>query len=1532
MNWNRAVVPLIVLLGSYSVSRAQLNASFTMSASEGCSPLQVRFTNTSTGSPDSCFWQLGISGNTSNLFNPTAIYTAPGIYTVRLTVFKGIQSSTTTRDIRVFRDPVAGFTADILSGCEPLWVGFTESVTPGDAPVSRVQWDFGDGVVDSMSNPQHRYDFYGFKSVSLIAVDANGCKSTLVKNNYIQVLDRPAADLLSGNNENCKVPATVNFSAPVVCSVPIQQYNWTFGDGGTGTGSTPAHVYNAQGSYPVSLIVRAANGCYDTIRKNDFVRINPIIADFGASTFSGCTPATVRFFDSTNFLNITTLWNFRDGLTSTDRNPVHTFFGPGDYNVTLTATLANTTCSNTVSKTVHVEASPRIDFSQDKILSCLDELVQFTNLTTGAVRYRWYFINADNGNVDSSDLVNPLHFFSSPVNNDFHVRLVAESANGCTAEYFRPNAFSIRRDSVGLIIDQRNGCKPFRTDMRAFIEGIWPVSSIAWDFGDGSTATGASVSHTYANTGIFTVRMTVNIPGCVTQVRTDTVIVGIRDTTVSGSMDKFDVCVRRDSVHFIATGGLPGTTLIWRLGDNVLSSPDFYYTYNIPSFPQKYQVKLVALNSGCADTTQVGEILVRPPLARFRILPVCVGSRTITLVNSSIGADSVFLDLGDGTVYSQLFDTIVHTYSGNDLYYPVKLRVYNATSGCTDSTVAPLKLDPRNYTISWDRISGCGPTRVLFQVFGYDVTDTLYWEFSDQPGNYFQATALRHTFTEPGIYSVKLVIHNVTGCVDSIVRKDIIVISPVSGSLNAQTLGGCVTRDFSFAASISSPYSPVVQYLWEVEGNVYSTDTNVLDHTFADTGFAVISLKVTNAIGCELILSDTVEVKEKFAAFDPDRDTVCRGVPLQLRNRSSTDAVRFRWDFGDGAVSALRDPQHVYADTGVYLVTLTATDRSGCVDIIKKPIRVTILDFDFSADNRYRSCPELLANFSFSSDTRHFEKLVWDFGNGNTSVGLNLNPSTIYTYSGDFDVRLTVYDAYGCVDSLLKNDHVSISGPQGSFSFSPVSGCVPHPVEFSGNFQNIKSLTWDFGDGNVFADSTLRFRDTITHVYLSDGNYTPSIILKDDDACVAVVPALSVVRTGTIQTHILPLSAYVCNSGRVELADSSVYTNDNYPVEFSWYVNDVLTAAGPGFVRDMTYDPLFDPQEFKLVTKSVYGCISVDSVALKFYRTPAIRLDTGKVICRGETAQVIASGTGNFNWSVPSTRLNDSLFALRPDTTGFVYVQAYEVFPSCFVRDSVFVQVLTEVPAYLTPDTSMCFGDSVQLAVISENTSNNTTRFYWTPASYIDDVHLAAPFVFPPVSRSYTVTVSNGMCRQRQLPVQVRVIPLPHADAGPDTLIMAGMSVELQGRSPETVRFEWTPNGTLSCSDCPLSIASPLSTTLYRLTVTDSYGCNATDEVLVRVIEGCDGGAVFVPNLFTPDGNGRNDVLRVLGPGVDDVQRLQVFDRWGKLLFESQNIGDGWDGTYNGEPLPPGVYVYYVEVRCINGQTTVKKGDVTLLR
>jgi gliding motility-associated-like protein len=164
-----------------------------------------------------------------------------------------------------------------------------------------------------------------------------------------------------------------------------------------------------------------------------------------------------------------------------------------------------------------------------------------------------------------------------------------------------------------------------------------------------------------------------------------------------------------------------------------------------------------------------------------------------------------------------------------------------------------------------------------------------------------------------------------------------------------------------------------------------------------------------------------------------------------------------------------------------------------------------------------------------------------------------------------------------------------------------------------------------------------------------------------------------------------------------------------------------------------------------------------------------------------------------------------------------------------------------------------------------------------------------------------------------------------------DTLIF-GDSVTLVSSYHTTanggVTYSWEPADDLSCTNCPEPIASPLFSTTYRLTIADANGCIATKEAEVFVDNVR---PLFVPNVFTPDGNFHNDTFRPYASGVRTID-FQIFDRWGSMVYYTTDINQGWDGTYKGKLLSPDVFVYYLKVTYMDGKERDAKGSVTLIR
>jgi gliding motility-associated-like protein len=159
-----------------------------------------------------------------------------------------------------------------------------------------------------------------------------------------------------------------------------------------------------------------------------------------------------------------------------------------------------------------------------------------------------------------------------------------------------------------------------------------------------------------------------------------------------------------------------------------------------------------------------------------------------------------------------------------------------------------------------------------------------------------------------------------------------------------------------------------------------------------------------------------------------------------------------------------------------------------------------------------------------------------------------------------------------------------------------------------------------------------------------------------------------------------------------------------------------------------------------------------------------------------------------------------------------------------------------------------------------------------------------------------------------------------------------GKTSQLQATATNIISYLWTPKETLSNQYIPSPIASPKVTTTYYVTVKDPLGCRSSDSVIVDLFfEDCKDPEVYLPTGFTPNKDGKNDALYLRGDNIEKMQ-LQIYDRWGQMVFESKNQKKGWDGTFNGIELEPTVYAYYLWVQCIGGATYSKSGNITLIK
>jgi gliding motility-associated-like protein len=230
---------------------------------------------------------------------------------------------------------------------------------------------------------------------------------------------------------------------------------------------------------------------------------------------------------------------------------------------------------------------------------------------------------------------------------------------------------------------------------------------------------------------------------------------------------------------------------------------------------------------------------------------------------------------------------------------------------------------------------------------------------------------------------------------------------------------------------------------------------------------------------------------------------------------------------------------------------------------------------------------------------------------------------------------------------------------------------------------------------------------------------------------------------------------------------------------------------------------------------------------------------------------------------------------------------------------------------------------------------SGATKFTWIPGSWLNNISIANPIASPKGTITYTVIAQLGSCIPDTNYVTIIVHPLPTVNAGPDQTLLAGTAAQLQATGTNIYTYSWSNGSTLSCDTCADPVATMSVTTTYVIVVATDFGCMSSDSVTIHLL--CDQNQIFVPNSFTPNGDGENDVFYPRGTGISMIKSFRIYNRWGQLLFErngiqTNDVSNAWDGSYEGASPRADVYVYIIEAVCETGAPLFIKGDVTIIR
>ncbi|MCB0479429.1 MAG: gliding motility-associated C-terminal domain-containing protein, partial [Crocinitomicaceae bacterium] len=373
----------------------------------------------------------------------------------------------------------------------------------------------------------------------------------------------------------------------------------------------------------------------------------------------------------------------------------------------------------------------------------------------------------------------------------------------------------------------------------------------------------------------------------------------------------------------------------------------------------------------------------------------------------------------------------------------------------------------------------------------------------------------------------------------------------------------------------------------------------------------------------------------------------------------------------------------------------------------------------------------------------------------------------------------------------------------------------------------------------------------------------------------------------------------VVSNGNCSTTGSTLSITDQTTISTNTLNNDVCDGDTYTFADGTTQTITSNTSYVSTLTNSV-GCDSLVTENITVVQPSTTIIDT--TICEGTNYTSVGDAANFVNV------LND-----------FQHTSVLTGANGC---DSTIIENITVTPSPtvdLGMDFNACEGESVTLTA-----TTNTGIPVWSTGDTSMTITINA------VTSGFYVAAVSGTCGSDVDTVFITVLPAPDVDAGPDITIPLGATTILGATSTSSpVDFVWSPSNGLSCTSCDNPEAGPIANTSYIVTVIDEYGCTNKDTVNIII----DGEIVlYIPNIFSPNGDGNNDYLEVFGPAWQDYS-MKVFNRWGALIFESTEPSVVWDGTtMKGEPCPQAVFVYKFEGKSIVGQIFKRAGNVMLTR
>jgi gliding motility-associated-like protein len=530
----------------------------------------------------------------------------------------------------------------------------------------------------------------------------------------------------------------------------------------------------------------------------------------------------------------------------------------------------------------------------------------------------------------------------------------------------------------------------------------------------------------------------------------------------------------------------------------------------------------------------------------------------------------------------------------------------------------------------------------------------------------------------------------------------------------------------------------------------------------------------------------------------------------------------------------------------------------------------------------------------FNNNSANGNNFHWDFGDGVTSI--EVNPSHVYASAGQYTVTLVVSDTNQCYTPDTVEFLVNIGDFEGGIIQPANDICPGTPYQLEA-----------FG-GTVYHWSPAAFLD-------NPNIFNPTATILETTTFTCIISDSCGVDTAQVTVNVLGSEVDISS-------DTSICVGNSVPLFVTG--SSTVTWSPATYLDDpSSATPVSTPDDdivYHVTGMSAEGCAISDSVRIWVETSgPQPNMPDTVRYCEGFTKTVIVTGAASYAWSPPVdiSPVTGNVVIISSQTDRYYYCDFSNACAT--IRDSLFADV-TAAEVLAGSDTIVCPGEPAFFW------AGGGVSYEWQPAvTFLEpDGSQVSARTHTPTEYIVTGTDVNG-CRDSAR-VMLSLFPAAHIQAGPDVYAFFGDEVQLHATSTTSGTYVWSPTEFLSCVNCASPVADPEQEFVYTVSYVDGNGCSDSDDVRIRY-----DALLYVPNAFTPGDDAYNPVFFASGGNLKTFH-MEIFNRWGELIFVSDSLAVGWDGTYEGLKCQDGVYTWKVEYSDFLNAEYERVGHVTLLR